>query len=80
MKQEIAKKIIIEKYSDMKLRNNFPDNIVEDITRIRNRAFADEINKGAGDFVGVLEEIENYLKKNSLKNYLKNLMKRLKGK
>ena len=76
MKQEIAKKIIIEKYSDMKLRNNFPDNIVEDITRIRNRAFADEINKGAGDFVGVLEEIENYLKKNSLKN----LMKKLKGK
>lgn len=80
MKQEIAKRIIIEKYSDMKLRNNFPDNIVEDITRIRNRAFADEINKGAGDFVGVLEEIENYLKKNSLKNYLKNLMKKLKGK
>lgn len=80
MKQEIAKKIIIEKYSDMKLRNNFPDNIVEDITRIRNRAFADEINKGAGDFVGVLEEIENYLNKNSLKNYLKNLMKKLKGK
>ena len=76
MKQEIAKKIIIEKYSDMKLRNNFPDNIVEDITRIRNRAFADEINKGAGDFVGVLEEIENYLKK----NYLKKLMKKLKRK
>lgn len=80
MKKEIAKKIIIEKYSDMKLRNNFPDNIVEDITRIRNRAFADEINKGSGDFAGALEEIENYLKKNSLKNYLKNLMKKLKGK
>lgn len=80
MKQEIAKKIIIEKYSDMKLRNNFPDNIVEDITRIRNRAFADEINKGAGDFVGVLEEIENYLKKNYLKKLMKKLMKKLKRK
>lgn len=66
MRQEIAKRTIIEKYSDMKLRNNFPDNIVNEITSIRNGAFADEINIGSGDFVGALEEIENYLKKNFL--------------
>lgn len=62
-KEEIAKKIILEKYSDEKLKD-YPPEKINYVVGIRNEAFFHERNSfDEFSFVVALEKIQKYLER-----------------